>query len=76
MFRIESPSLFHLLLKPLRVNSVQTAQREWQKDQEPGLRRALRTAAECAILEQPDNQELRYILKSTVERQLEYGLSE
>ncbi|EFN73134.1 Uncharacterized WD repeat-containing protein alr3466 [Camponotus floridanus] len=59
----------------LNANSVQTAQREWQKDQEPDLRRALRTAAECAILEQPDNQELRCILKSTMERQLEYGLS-
>lgn len=77
MFRIVFP-FFHLLLNhyKLHVNSVQTAQQEWQKDQEPSLRLALRTAAECAIVEQPDNQELRYILKSTMERQLEYGLSE
>ncbi|XP_072745526.1 protein qui-1 [Anoplolepis gracilipes] len=59
----------------LNANSVQTAQREWQQDQEASIREALRTAAECAIVEQPDNQELRYILKSTVERQLEHGLS-
>lgn len=68
---------FHLLFNRYqRVNSVQTAQREWQKDREPDLRQALKTAAECAILEQPDNQELGCILKSTMERQLEYGLSE
>lgn len=56
-------------------NSVQTAQRAWQEEQEPSLRRAVRTAAECAIAEQPENQELKYILKSTAERQLDYGLS-
>lgn len=60
----------------LRVNSVQTAQREWQRDREPKLRQALRTAAERVIAEQPENQELKYILKSTAERQLDYGLSE
>lgn len=58
------------------VNSVQTARREWQRDQEPKLRQALRAAAERAIAEQPENQELKCILKSTAERQLDHGLSE
>lgn len=58
------------------VNSVQTARREWQREQEPKLREALRTAAERAIAEQPENQELKCILKSTAERQLDHGLSE
>ncbi|EFN75451.1 Uncharacterized WD repeat-containing protein alr3466 [Harpegnathos saltator] len=59
----------------LKANSVETAQCEWQKNQEPELRQGLKTAAEAAIQEQPDNQELRYILRSTAERQLEYGLN-
>lgn len=59
----------------LCVNSVQTAQQEWQKEHEPILRWALKEAAERAIAERPENEELRYILKSTTERQLEYGLS-
>lgn len=59
----------------LHVNSVQTAQREWQKDREPKLRQALKTAVERAIVEHPENEDLKYILKSTAERQLEHGLS-
>jgi len=57
------------------MSSVRTAQRGWQVDEESNLRQALKTAAEAAIAEQPENQELRYILKSTAERQLDHGLS-
>lgn len=60
----------------LNCLSVTSAQQEWQKNQEANLREALKTAAEAAIVEQPENQELKYILKSTAERQLDYGLSE
>ncbi|XP_018400635.1 PREDICTED: NACHT domain- and WD repeat-containing protein 1 [Cyphomyrmex costatus] len=59
----------------LNANSVQTAQREWQKDREPKLRQALKTAVERAIVEHSENQDLKYILKSTAERQLEHGLN-
>lgn len=58
------------------VNSITTTQREWQENQEPNLRQLLKAAAEVASVEQPENQELKYILKSTAERQLDYGLSE
>ncbi|XP_011344899.1 NACHT domain- and WD repeat-containing protein 1 isoform X3 [Ooceraea biroi] len=59
----------------LKADSVRTAQRGWQVNQESSLRQMLKTATESAIVEQPENQELRYILKSTAERQLDHGLS-
>lgn len=55
---------------------METAQCNWQKNQESDLRQALKSAAEAVIQEQPTNEELRYILRSTAERQLEHGLSE
>ncbi|TGZ50762.1 hypothetical protein DBV15_01772 [Temnothorax longispinosus] len=58
----------------LSHHKLRTAQREWQIDQELNLRQLLRTAAERAIAEQPENQDLKYVLKSTAERQLDYGL--
>lgn len=57
------------------TDSVETAQDDWQSVQESNLRKILKIAAESIILDQPDNKEVQNVLKSTTERQLEYGLS-
>ncbi|KAI4490814.1 hypothetical protein M0804_003758 [Polistes exclamans] len=59
----------------LKASSVETAQDDWQSTQESNLRTILRIAAESVILEQPDNKEIQNVLKSTTERQLDYGLN-
>ncbi|XP_066586077.1 protein qui-1 [Prorops nasuta] len=59
----------------LKATSIETAQEDWQTTQESNLRKALRVAAESAILERPADPEVQSLLKSTAERQLDYGLS-
>ena len=56
-------------------NSEETVQEAWQSNQEPKLRQALSFAAKSVASEQPHNQEVKTILKSTTERQLDHGLS-
>lgn len=56
------------------IYSEETARDDWHQH-ESNLRKALTIAAESAILEHSDNAEIKYILKSTAERQLEHGLS-
>ena len=53
---------------------METAEGSWQ-DSEASIREALKKAAEAAISEQPDNEEVKNILRSTAERQLEHALS-
>ncbi|XP_046435930.1 protein qui-1 isoform X1 [Neodiprion fabricii] len=58
----------------LKASSEETAHDDWHQH-ESNLRKALKIAAESAILEYPDNTEIKNILQSTAERQLEHGLS-
>ena len=57
-----------------RTDRLETAEGSWQ-DSEASIREALKKAAEAAISEQPDNEEVKNILRSTAERQLEHALS-
>lgn len=56
------------------INRLGTAEDDWQNS-EPTIRLALKKAAEAAISQQCDDEEIKNILKSTAERQLEYALS-
>lgn len=51
-----------------------TVKDSWQNS-EPTVRETLKKAAESIVSEKCDNEEIRNILKSTTERQLEYALS-
>ncbi|XP_043524826.1 NACHT domain- and WD repeat-containing protein 1 [Frieseomelitta varia] len=57
----------------LKVDKLETSEGSWQNS-EASIREALKKAAEAAISEQPDNEEVKNILRSTAERQLEYAL--
>ncbi|CAK9825608.1 Protein qui-1 [Anthophora retusa] len=57
----------------LKAGRLGTAKDSWHSC-EPAMRDALKKAAESAISEKCDNEEIRNILKSTAERQLEYAL--
>ncbi|KAG7212794.1 hypothetical protein KM043_013053 [Ampulex compressa] len=59
----------------LKAISMETAREDWQLTHESNLRKALRVAAESAILQQPEDNEIKNVLKSTAERQLDHGLS-
>lgn len=50
-----------------------TTKDSWHSS-EPTLREALKKAAESAVSDQCDNEEIKNILKSAAERQLEYAL--
>lgn len=39
------------------------------------LSEILKAAAESALINDPNNTDIQYLLKSTAERQLDYGLS-
>lgn len=56
------------------INRLGTVKDSWHSS-EPTIREAVKKAAESAISENCDNEEIRNILKSTAERQLEYALS-
>ncbi|XP_078041710.1 NACHT domain- and WD repeat-containing protein 1 isoform X1 [Augochlora pura] len=58
----------------LKAGRYGTVEDSWQS-KEPTMREALRKAAEAVVSEKRDNEEIRQILKSTAERQLEYALS-
>lgn len=55
--------------------SEETAQEDWQVNHEAKLRRALADAAEAAVSRNVHNDEIKSLLKSTAERQLEHSLS-
>ncbi|XP_017797968.1 PREDICTED: NACHT domain- and WD repeat-containing protein 1 [Habropoda laboriosa] len=57
----------------LKAGRLGTAKDSWHSC-EPAIREALKKAAESAISEKCDNEEIRNILKSTAERQLEHAL--
>ncbi|XP_076684288.1 protein qui-1 [Andrena cerasifolii] len=57
----------------LKAGRLGTASHDWQND-EPTMRKTLKKAAESIVPEKCDNEEIRNILKSTAERQIEYGL--
>ncbi|XP_071874165.1 protein qui-1 [Bombus fervidus] len=57
----------------LKAGRLGTAEDDWQNS-EPTIRLALKKAAEAAISQQCDDEEIKNILKSTAERQLEYAL--
>ncbi|XP_015433312.1 PREDICTED: NACHT domain- and WD repeat-containing protein 1 [Dufourea novaeangliae] len=57
----------------LKAGRLGAATDSWQNE-EPTMREALKRAAETAISENLDNEEIRNILKSSAQRQLEYAL--
>ncbi|XP_053995458.1 protein qui-1 [Hylaeus anthracinus] len=57
----------------LKAGRLGTASTSWQSE-EPKLRETLKKAAESIVSEKCDNEEIRNILKSSAERQLEYAL--
>ena len=56
------------------IGRLETAKDSWQNS-EAAIREALKKAAEAVISEQPDNEEMKNLLRSTAERQLEHALS-
>ncbi|XP_026669016.1 NACHT domain- and WD repeat-containing protein 1-like, partial [Ceratina calcarata] len=57
----------------LKAGRLETAKDSWHST-EPTIREALKKAAESAISEKRDNEEIRSILKSIAETQLEHAL--
>lgn len=57
----------------LKAGRLGTTKDSWHSS-EPTLREALKKAAESAVTDQCDNEEIKNILKSAAERQLEYAL--
>ncbi|XP_076220593.1 protein qui-1 isoform X3 [Nomia melanderi] len=57
----------------LKAGSYRAASDSWQSN-EPPIREAIKKAAEAIVSEKRDNEEIRNILKSSAERQLEYAL--
>ncbi|XP_076235892.1 protein qui-1 [Calliopsis andreniformis] len=57
----------------LKAGRLETANSNWQSE-EPTIRETLKKVAESIVSEGCDNEEIKNILKSTAQRQLEYGL--
>ena len=57
----------------LKAGRYDTVKDSWQNS-EPTIRETLKKAIESVVSEKSDNEEIRNILKSTTERQLEYAL--
>ncbi|XP_043276918.1 NACHT domain- and WD repeat-containing protein 1 isoform X2 [Venturia canescens] len=59
----------------LKATSEETSKQDWQSTHGLNLQNILKSAAEAALLLQPNNTGVLNVLKSTAERQLEYGLN-
>ncbi|CAG5084256.1 Similar to qui-1: Protein qui-1 (Caenorhabditis elegans), partial [Cotesia congregata] len=59
----------------LKAAREETVKDNWQTTMGTRLSEILKVAAESALINDPNNTDIQYLLKSTAERQLDYGLN-